>query len=543
VGDTVTISGKDFAPLLDENSVRFANFVMSATPFDGTTTRLSVVVPAFAASGPLRVRVDGNREDGVGPELQITGRGIGDVWIFQGTGPDQPLKVPSPVSGTEYLIVPYASNAQRPFSEVFGFSIDANEASSVVPPPAVAQTVGTVTARETFEARRHRATEELLATVGLPEHPKPVAGPVAAPAATRQFNVLANFSGSTFARITAELKYSGAQCLVYADVDTMSGGNLTHDDFRNFADAFDNNIHPTNTTYFGVESDVDGNGKVIILVTPVVNRIDVPGEGFVAGFFLSNDLFPPTQVPANTTNHAEIFYVLAALSPNFPRAAVAAENPKTIAHEYEHLISFSHRIFREGGVTQITWLEEGMAHMAEDLNGDNTSNMGRASDYLRLDPNESLPFRDFRPSLEFNSGGPPLEQRGGIYLFLRWLGDRFGEDIYKEIVESRCVGRACIESITGESFYITVGDFFATLYLSGRGINNTDKYNFQSIDLSDFSALTVTNRFVGGTAVSGQVMRSAGAFYLFTNTTTEANEFIFNAPVAAGLRAVVVRTR
>jgi len=166
--------------------------------------------------------------------------------------------------------------------------------------------------------------------------------------------------------------------------DTLSGGNLSQADFNAFGDRYDNGIHLTNTTYFGTESDVDDNDRVFILVSPVVNRLTPAGStSFIGGFFLPIDLYSPGGViPAGTTNETEIFYVLAA-DPNghwgnkFSTAFVAQENVKTIAHEYQHLISISFRLLTYGiAYLQGTWLEEGMSHMAEDLNGINGSNVG-----------------------------------------------------------------------------------------------------------------------------------------------------------------------
>jgi hypothetical protein len=287
---------------------------------------------------------------------------------------------------------------------------------------------------------------------------------------------------------------------------------------------------------------VDGNGKVILLISPVVNRLEEPGCspgncscGFIAGFFNPRDLYNSPPVPSGTSNHAEILYLLAAdpggqWDCEFPVLETAAENLGTITHELEHLISFSQRVFQQDGVVQVTWLEEGMAHMAEDLNDDNSSNIGRGSLY-RSDPGAF--------SIEDNNAG--LEQRGGIYLMLRLLADQYGEGILKEIVQSKCTGRACIQNVSGKGFYDVFAEFLAAQYLSGKGITDDERFNYTSIDIDDFGTLPVPIRPVGSIGVTGTVRRSAGEFHIFQNTGTENIIGFTDTSGNAKLRAVIVR--
>ena len=328
---------------------------------------------------------------------------------------------------------------------------------------------------------------------------------------------------------------------MYADVDTLANpaNNFDQIHFQQFGQAFDNSIEPTNVSYFGPYSDVDANGKVIILITPVVNRMTPPGSGgFIAGFFLPIDLYTTSQVPAGTTNHAEIFYVLASDPTSVwgnPHtiADTADENIGTIAHEHQHMISFSYRIFHEGGVTQETWLEEGMAHMAEDLNGRHDANINRADIYLQNPGGISL-----------EHATAPLAQRGGIYLFLRLMADRYGTDILKNIVQSKCTGRACIKNVTGRDFYDLLPEFLAGLYLSGKGITTDPRFNFTSIDLADYGTVTASTGVVGQDAV-GDVRRSSGDLYLYNGVLGQDTRLTFFelAPTGVKLRDAIVRVQ
>jgi hypothetical protein len=557
-GDTIQVRGSFFSPTTSLNRVDFANPLARVVPVSGSEKSLTVVVPANAATGQVRVSISGETGWGRGPLMEVP-RTIGEGWLYGGTGTSYPLSLPFPETDSEYLIIPYAANKDIIYYVDNSYGINTEGAS---PSPgrvarASAATNDRLTGRERFDAFLHDQLLEILDASGgtVPSRPR-IARPLLpqAPAQFRQFNVLNTADpnkyttdADNYTRVTAMLRYNGAHCLIYNDVDTLVTGNLTQADFNNFGTRFDTQIQPTNTTFFGTESDIDANGKVIILISGIINGLpatdpDWVGDYFIGGFFAPVDLFPTGGgVEPGTTNEAEIFYVLAAdpdgeyLGPSFkfPRAYVAEENLRTIAHEYQHLISMSYRLLQLGpGYVQTTWLEEGMSHMAEDLNDMDDGNIDRANVFL-ADPGGT--------SLEHP--GAPLAQRGGIYLFLRYLGDRFGVTIYKDLLHSTCVGRPCIEAITGENFYDTIGDFLATLYLSGKGITASPKYNYTSIDLDDFTAIALNRRVVAAGGVSGKVKRTSGEFFLFTSPGSSTGSFTFSQSSRAGMRFFVLRTQ
>src|SRR5262249_14814923 len=160
-------------------------------------------------------------------------------------------------------------------------------------------------------------------------------------------------------------------------------------------------------------------------------------------------------------------------------------------------------------------LEEGMAHMAEDLNGDNSSNIARGKIY-RANPG----------AISLEDSDAPLAQRGGIYLMLRLLADRYGTGILKNILQSDCVGRSCIQNVTGSNFYDLMAEFLAAQYLSGRGITDDERFNYQSIDIGDFGALGMQVHAVGASA-NGDIRRASGDFHIFTAAAGEDTEFQF----------------
>ncbi len=551
-GDTLVISGSNFTSPPSSNQVRFTNPLGVSTPVAGNSSELTVVVDQDATTGPLTVSNSSGSDNG--PDITVT-RGIGDFFVYGGLGASNELALPNPTATTQYLVIPHGTNANAPFSADYGYQISSANtllrAASADRGPTRRAAATQSDAQGDFEAWRWEQASELVERMGAPKTtPRPIeAAAEVAAAPFRQFYVLKTASGSAtnpanYAHITADLRYTGTKCLVYADVDTSLNPANNFDDihFQQFGQAFDNSIEPTNVSYFGDYFDVDGNGKVIILITPVVNRMTpANSNGFIAGFFLSIDLYAPPQVPAGTTNHAEIFYVLASDPtaefnpgiPPFPIAFTADENIGTIAHEHEHMISFSHRIFQEGGVTQVTWLEEGMAHMAEYLNDRHDANIKRADTYLQ---------NPGAVSLEDNS--TPLNQRGGIFLFLRLMADRYGTDILKDIVQSKCTGRACIKNVTGRDFYDLVPEFLAALYVSGKGITADPRFNFTSIDLADYGTVSASTGVIGLDAV-GDVRRSSGDLYLYNGVLGQDTRLTFFelAPTGVKLRDAIVRVQ
>ncbi len=557
-GDTILVRGSLFSPTTSLNRVDFANPLARVVPISGSENSLTVVVPANAASGQVRVSIPGETGWGKGPLMEVP-RVVGEGWLYGGTGAGYPLSLPFPATGSEYLVIPYAANKDVIYyvDNSYGIATEGATASPDKVARSSAAVADRLTGRERFDAFLHDQLMKILETSGgaVPSRSRTdISLSPQAPAQFRQFNVLNTADptkyttdAANYTQVTAMLRYNGAHCMIYNDVDTLATGNFTQADYNNFGTQFDTQIQPTNTNYFGTESDIDANGKVIILMSGVINYLPATdpqwdGGYFIGGFFSPVDLFPPGGgIQEGTTNEAEIFYVLAAdpngdyLDPKFKftRLYLSEENPRTIAHEYQHLISMSYRLLQLGAnYVQTTWLEEGMAHMAEDLNDMDGSNINRANGFL-ADPGGT--------SLEHPQA--PLNQRGGIYLFLRYLGDRFGETIYKDLLHSRCVGRPCIEVITGENFYDTFGDFLATLYLSGRGITANPKYNFTSIDLEDFDTLMVNRRVVGTGAVSGKVKRTSGEFFLYTSPGSSAGTFTFSQSSRAGMRFFVLRTQ
>ena len=170
-------------------------------------------------------------------------------------------------------------------------------------------------------------------------------------------------------------------------VDTLDGPPstlFTQAQMDSITSEFDNITYPTDAAYFNTPTDVDGNGRIIMLFTGEINKLTPPAppnsnSGFIGGFFFAGDFFPPV---ANSqadgcaeSNQAEIFYLLSpdptARFGNIRTTSSVRQGTRgTIAHEFQHMINAGNR-FQNPQVSafEATWLDEALAHFAEDAVG------------------------------------------------------------------------------------------------------------------------------------------------------------------------------
>jgi hypothetical protein len=165
--------------------------------------------------------------------------------------------------------------------------------------------------------------------------------------------------------------------IIVADTGNPTGG-YTDADYQNIAIQFDS-VYAMDTTAFGGPTDIDSNGHIVLFFTRAVNELTPPHSGsVVGGFFYGRDLFPRSDTPdiegCPSSNVAEMFYLLVP-DPNgvvnqnrFSTASVSLLTVSTTAHEFQHLINASRRLYINNAPQfEETWLNEGLSHIAEEL--------------------------------------------------------------------------------------------------------------------------------------------------------------------------------
>jgi hypothetical protein len=289
--------------------------------------------------------------------------------------------------------------------------------------------------------------------------------PTPTPGTILELNAQATSACSNALPRGGEVMAVSAGAIVVADTARPSGGFSTQD-FQGFAAAFDTLVAPLVRRNFGEETDLDGNGRVILFFTPEVNRLtEAASERFVGGFFFSRDLFPRVSTPrlqaCATSNEAEILYLMVpdptgtvnqnARSVDFVRRLALS----TIGHEFQHLVNAARRIhvlrLPAGQVFEDVWLNEGLSHAAEELLFFQTSGLTPRSN-LGLSEIQAggtrvvgainayhvanlQRYRRFLEAPEFHSAYDSvdnLEARGAAQNFLRYAADRVpqGEEAF-----------------------------------------------------------------------------------------------------------------
>jgi hypothetical protein len=304
----------------------------------------------------------------------------------------------------------------------------------------------------------------------------------------RAFRVPTTATGSTFTTVNARVSYAGGNVILY--IDTLAAANgFTSAQLQAFGQLFDQTLYPIDTAAFGPPTDIDQNGRVIMLMSPVVNALTAASvcqtQGYVAGFFDEEDLGGGAADP--NSNNGEIFYSIAP-DPNgtsscaHSAADVGFSVPGVFMHELQHLISFSQHAIIHNGNPEFGWLDEGMSIVAEEL-GSLYYEQKCPGTACRTSPSQLFPdssqafvqgflFDSYQYALLPDTASVTLHAdsddglswRGGDWLLVRWLGDQMGAGLYKRLEQSSLTGVANIQNASGQSFPALFADFGLSLF-------------------------------------------------------------------------------
>ena len=308
-------------------------------------------------------------------------------------------------------------------------------------------------------------------------------------------NAQANFSCSNALNRQGRIAAIGQHSIIVHDLQNPANG-FTDAEYAEIAATFDTLIHPMAVENFGAPHDIDGNTKAFIFYTAEVNKLTEKGSGsYVGGFYFVRDLFPKVMQDGfeacPTSNEAEVFYMLvpdptATFGDARTKDFVLGVTLGTIAHEYQHLINASRRMFVNNAQEfEFTWLDEGLAHISEELtffrsaelaprtnidlsdvrasqaildafNAFGLSNVFRFEEFLRA-PGTSSPY----------DADDNLASRGSAWHLLRYLADRRGgaeQPFWFALVNSTSRGMANLESALGTPPGPWVRDWATAVY-------------------------------------------------------------------------------
>jgi len=338
------------------------------------------------------------------------------------------------------------------------------------------------------------------------------------------FNVRADSACATGRMRTGRVVALTQRAVVVVDEQNPAGG-FTDEEYAGFARQFDEVVYPVVTGTFGEPFDVDRNGKVVVFFTSAVNDLTRNEEGsYVGGFFFGRDLFPIKGNKAlgacEGSNESEIFYMRV---PDPARRAFSREEVKqttvgVLAHEFQHLVNASRRLFvlKVAGEewNEVVWLNEGLSHIAEELvfyrasglapkrNIDaqtaltapvrepfilyQQSNFGRLLKYYE-DPEANSPYQT----------DDDLATRGAIWHFLRYAADRHTGDetaLWRTLANSTATGMANLRGALGTDPLPLFRDWSVAVYADDAVAGVPAVYTVPSWHFRSVSAAFRTDR-------------------------------------------------
>lgn len=351
---------------------------------------------------------------------------------------------------------------------------------------------------------------------------------VLAAGSIRTFNVDANSVTGCDAPVyhPARQVASASHVVIFEDLNNPTGG-FTAAEYQSIADEFDAQIYPTDVANFGQPTDLDGNGKVIILYTRAVNELTPANANFIfGGFFYERDLFPRTasgQLQAcPTSNLSEMFYVLApdpggTINHNVRlKEDVRESTLSTTAHELQHLINHSRRIHVLHTQIDTLWLDEGLSHIAEELvyyaesghaprqnlaQAQILANAQQLADFNEFQGQNTGRYSEYLKSPALNSpwaDNDELETRGATWSFLRYAADRRnGNDqtFWFNLVNSTSVGLPNVAAALGTDPVTFARDWAVSVYTDDAGIPVASQFTQPSWNYRDI----FRNSGLGGT--------------------------------------------
>ncbi|MDE0072555.1 MAG: Ig-like domain-containing protein [Gammaproteobacteria bacterium] len=564
-GGEATITGFGFSSTVTNNSVTIDG--LPARVRSASRTSLVIVVPAGDCQPPrraeLRVSV-GSRSDsrtvGVAPLAQEDMALPQYSYIHTHAG-DGCVHLPGSASGGEYLIG-VVSTSERP-SSVTAVRLSGNPGDPTVVGTA-ATTSPTANAdfrrmpvrsmadnparparpRTEYPARRFSVRDDSLRARHASAHNEVMArneallrelGHPTPPAAVvnRQQRTLEagdttslyepssnNWSCSGTRRVNAVVRLVGSHTIWLEDLNNPSG-TFSDSELVELDALYAANIAGVLDGYLGGLPDVDGNERILILMTQEVNRR--PGD--TRGYVFVPDLWPTYECA--TSNRAEIFYGFVPDPDGAVDDAVTKEEafflyPSLIAHEAAHIAQFGAQVFGDAGQKR-SWELEGGAVLAEHLvafrlfGHASGQNLGYAEysagwdwysrfwDMARFfgwDPDRSggrVPYAPEqctwigRPS-EGNSG-PCRHPGSAVYgvssMVFRYALDRWGGTypggegaLMRRLTQSPAQGFASLRDVSSWRSEAILADFYITLWLDlqpGLHAPGMTSWNLQDI--------------------------------------------------------------
>ncbi len=322
-----------------------------------------------------------------------------------------------------------------------------------------------------------------------------------------------------------------------------AGQFMSASDLDYLANNFDKYYSSIIDTY-GTHTDVDRNGKIIILLYDINEDIEASG-GYIAGLFYPNDLLLHNPSQNIYSNEAEILYVESQASSDIENIFA------TVIHEFQHLINMNMNYIEKNTESHI-WLNEALSESTEIF-------MLEAMPSHRLDIynyylNESIRRGNY--FYTWNSDDYVLADYATASLFMYWLyQNNAGSAIFKNIaqgsLENRGTYKAVLEALRKNpqsstdwqetlSSWLQANENAAEGYKQGktRSMRHTYGYNFSltskiysgdetTVDLYPGDAILTTKKSSpkDSNIVQTQFTKDLSSVYIALNKDTTVGSY------------------
>lgn len=563
-GRTATITGFGFSPIAAENHVSIGGLdanVRAATP-----TTLSIQVPRSDCLPPRTAELRVTSPQGAATATaSVSPRSrddleLGRYWYKVTPAGNGCLHLPGNASGGEYLIgVASTSETAASLEQVVLTGTPGDPA--VVAPDLIAgvQESGMASLAGPFDVRpddvaaastptslpgiarsrptrNHAAHDEFMARSWAlleelgPIGPTPLARSMQADSlavgdvVTLFVDPTLTCSVSKAKQVRAVVRIVGENTIWLDDVDNPhfwgNATGFTDRDLEELDAFYATHVRSVQDAYFGALSDVDGDGRVHVLMTKEVNNTRL------AGWVSPADLRPSR---CSTSNEAEIFYgFVPDPEGDFgqPRSLVdvLAAYPALLTHELTHLVQYN--AFVPEDTPKTRWELEGGATLSEELvayrlfGHGSGRNMGYEeyddewdgwpwyyswfadlTRFFGLDPDEEESRRESgapeRCSWVGEADGPCGSEFRAVYgvpsVLLRWAMDRWSDDypggetaLMRHLTQSPNKGFASLEEVSGWRIEQILAEFYLSLWADGHATGDGRVWNtIRSWDIRD----------------------------------------------------------
>jgi len=286
-----------------------------------------------------------------------------------------------------------------------------------------------------------------------------------------QISVVEDSLGYTYTTRNCKLERKTDHCKIFVDQDSFEGLSavtgayaVTSADLDHFAEEFETYIYPLLNGNYGPVYDIDNDGRLSILISPVYAKI-----GF-AGLFNSIDMTPGATT---NSNQRDLIGVWSPSSTKWSGAYWLAATRETIAHEMQHATNYSAKVYPNGVVrTGISnydslleemWLDESLSVGVEARYRAIRGAAGKTTYYnsqtiIDAAANDArFGYWARNPQSvkidSFSYSANAFEHYGQKGLFNFYLFEQYGSDMIRSLVQTTRTGLDNFKTVFVESTY------------------------------------------------------------------------------------------